>query len=73
MDDGVVLQLDVADGGATFGDAAGSYEFPVYVLSETEGYVPAQNALLRFKKAADGPVELFALFGNYAWAGRREE
>jgi len=71
MDDGAFLKLRAVDGRLEFGDPRSEVFFEVFALSEREGYVPEQNAKLRFGESGEGEVELFALYGNLAWHGRR--
>jgi CubicO group peptidase (beta-lactamase class C family) len=71
MADGALLELRLRKGGLEFGDKSTGAYFRVDMISEGSGYVAAQNALLRFRKAENGDVELVALYGNLAWSGRR--
>jgi len=71
MDDGALLELRLREGGLEFGDKSTGDYFRVNVISARSGYVAAQNALLRFREAESGDIELVALYGNLAWSGRR--
>lgn len=71
MDDGAFLELRAVGDRLELGTLGSETFFEVYALSDREGYVPEQNARLRFEVAGEGDVELFALYGNLAWRGRR--
>lgn len=71
MDDGTVLELRRERSGLVFGDTSAGHFFEIFPLSKAEAYVPDQNARLRFKVDADGEIRILALYGNYAWIGRR--
>lgn len=71
MDDGEITVLESVNGEFRFGVKSTGAYFDAYILSDSEAYVPAQNARLRFRQSDDGAVELLALYGNYAWRGNR--